>query len=239
MQFTSGYGSFVARAHLTPAKARALFAAGHRHVLLQVDFQGSELPQRTPAQIAAETAVAHAAGLAVDWWMWVRPRDRMGAGRRPGGVEAMHRRLVELQTAGLQPPPLFVADCEVDGGWDRTRPALAQVAGAARTAGMSRVGLSTHAFVGARWPVSAFDVGLPQLYRKLPVTPEWALRMLKSWRGCKEFWPTLGCADDSDAAEMAADVAALDTLGCYGATWWTARQLNGAKLAASVPGGRP
>lgn len=41
----------------------------------------------------------------------------------------------------------------------------------------------------------------------------------------------------SDAEEMAADVAALSSLGCHGATWWTARQLSGAKLAASVPGG--
>lgn len=237
MNFTPGYGSFVARATLTTTKARALYAAGHRHVLIQVDYQGSKLTQRGAQRIADESAAAARAGLVVGWWAWVRPGGR-GAGRRPGGVEALCRRLGELLAAGLTPPPLFVANCEVGGGWDPARPALGEVAAAARAAGMPRIGLSSHGIVGRRWDVFDFDIGLPQLYRREPLARRWAERCLASWRarGCKEVWPTLGAADSS-VAEMASDLAVLASLSCYGATWWTARQLSGAKLAASVPAG--
>lgn len=235
--FLDGYGAFVARATLTPRKAAALAAAGHGFVALQVEFQGSELRQKTPAELAAETAAAAAAGLGHLWWAWVRPGQRAGAGRRPGGPAALQRRLAELLDAGVPAPAWFIADAEVGGGWSPSRPDLAPIAAAARAAGIPLVALSTHATVGPRWPVSAFDAGMPQLYRRAAVTAPWAARCLRSWRGCSTFWPTLGAADDYSTADaMAADLRALAELGAGGAWWWTARQLSGAKLAASVPG---
>jgi hypothetical protein len=237
MRFREGYGAFVARATLTPAKARALAAAGHSRVALQVDFQGSTLKQKTAGQLAAETAVASAAGLVPDWWAWIRPGDRPGSGCRPGGVGALERRIKELLDAGVPAPRLFIADCEVGGGWSPSRPALTPVADTIRAAGLAEAGLSTHGVVGARWPVSAFSVWMPQLYRRASVTADWARRCLRSWRGTGgEFWLTLGAADDySNAAAMTGDLGGLAELGAVGCWWWTARQLSGDKLAASVP----
>lgn len=242
MQFTPGYGSFVARATLTATKARALYAAGHRHVLIQVDYQGSKLRQRTLAQIFAESLTAAAAGLTVGWWMWVRPTPWPTG--RLSGLGAMQLRLDFLVTgahlAGCGLPTTFVLDCEVGGGWSRSRPKFRPFIEAARRmlGPGTRIGLSSHGEVGSAWDVGEADVGMPQIYRRQPVTPDFAMESLTSWSDCKELWPTLGCADEySDAEEMAADVAALASLGCHGATWWTARQLSGAKLAASVPAG--
>lgn len=233
--FRSAIGAFVARATLTPAKARKLAAAGHTFALIQIDYQGSELPQRTAAALAAEMAVARAAGLDVGWWQWIRPGDRSGSGRRPGGPEAARRRVAELASAIGECPPFQVANCEVGGGWSPSKPNLRPVAEALQGAGGQVIGLSSHGIVGLRWPVSAFQVGMPQLYRRAHVTLPWAQRALKTWRWCAELWPTLGCADDdSDAAAMRADIEALASAGA-GALWWTARDLNGAKLAASVP----
>lgn len=233
--FRSAIGAFIARATLTPAKARKLAAAGHTLALIQIDYQGSELPQRTAAALAAEMSTARAAGLDVGWWQWIRPGSRPGSGRRPGGPEAAHRRVAELAAELGECPAFQVANCEVGGGWSPSRPDLKPVAEALRAAGGQVIGLSSHGIVGLRWPVSAFQVGLPQLYRKAHVTLPWAERALKTWRWCEEIWPTLGCADDaSDAEAMRADVEALASVGA-GALWWTARDLNGAKLAASVP----
>ena len=46
MNFVTAYGAFVARATLTAKKAAALAGAGHRVVVFQIDFQGSQLSQR-------------------------------------------------------------------------------------------------------------------------------------------------------------------------------------------------
>jgi hypothetical protein len=232
--FTAGYGAFVARAALTPARARALAGAGHRLVVIQVDYQGSLLAQRTALQLRAEVATATEAGLGVWWWAWCRPGDRRGAGRRPGGPEALRRRLEELREE-VGAPTGVLANCEVGGGWDPLAPALDRMADAARAAGMPLVGLSSHGIVGPRWPTEAFDLGLPQLYRERHITRAWARYCLASWARVPEVWPTLGCADEaSDAAAMRADLAAILGLGARGALWWTARQLTGPKLTAST-----
>jgi hypothetical protein len=235
--FREGIGSFVARATLTAGKARRLARAGHSLVLFQVDFQGSKLEQRTAAALGAEMAVARAVGLDVGWWQWIRPGNRSGSGRRPGGAEAAGRRVAELAAALGECPALQVANCEVGGGWSRSRPNLRPVAAALRQAGGQIIGLSSHGIVGLAWPVSAFQIGMPQLYRKARVTQAWVQRCLRTWRWCPEIWPTLGAAD-STADDMRADLEVLTRAGS-GALWWTARQLGGAKLAASVPSHPP
>lgn len=239
MNFVQGVGSFVARAQLTAGKARALAAVGHRAVVIQVDFQGSTLAQRTVEQLRAEQTIAAAAGLEVWWWAWCRPGHRAGKGRRPGGPDALRERIDALRLE-LGPPAGFVANCEVGGGWDPSRPALAPVAEAARAAHMPVVGLSSHGIVGRRWPVEAYDIGLPQLYREAHLTRQWVRYCLASWDRVPLVWPTLGCADEaSDARAMRADLIACAGVGAHGVLWWTARQLSGDKIAASTIPGTP
>lgn len=234
MNFVQAYGSFVARAALTTTKALLLRAAGQRVAIIQVDFQGSKLEQRSVDQLRIEQRRAQEAGLEVWWWAWCRPGNKPKPGN-PSGPDALHARLVEL-AAGAGLPHGFIANCEVGGGWSAATPDLAPVAAAARAAGMPVVGLSSHGIVGGRWPVAAFDIGLPQLYRKAYVTRSWARMCLRTWGAAPLLWPTLGAADAaSDAAAMRADLAACGQLGARGALWWTARSLNGDKLAASVP----
>ena len=135
-------------------------------------------------------------------------------------------------------PHGFIANCEVGGGWSPATPDLAPIAGAARAAGMPVVGLSSHGIVGERWPVGAFDIGLPQIYRTAHVSRSFASLCLRTWRDCPMLWPTLGAADKaSDAEAMRADLQACEDIGARGALWWTARSLSGAKIAASVPRG--
>lgn len=232
MNFVHAYGAFVARATLTNAKARALAGAGHRVVVLQVDFQGSTLSQRTVPQLQLETDRATDAGLEVWWWAWCRPGDKRKPGRL-SGPDALAHRLAEL-VAALGPPRGFIANCEVGGGWSPSTPDLGPIAAAARTAAPV-IGLTSHGIVGERWPVGAFDIGLPQLYRAAHLTRSWASMCLRTWQACPILWPTLGAADSaSDAAAMRADLAACEKLGARGALWWTARSLSGAKMAASV-----
>lgn len=234
MNFVAAYGAFVARATLTAAKAKALAAAGHRAVVIQIDFQGSKLGQRTVEQLAIEQQRARDVGLEVWWWAWVRPHNKPKPGR-PSGPDALYRRIRDFADE-LGQPHGFVANCEVGGGWSRSTPDLAPVAEAARAAGSVVVGLSSHGIVGPRWPVGAFDIGLPQLYRVAHLTRSWALMCLQTWEQAPILWPTLGAADtESDAAAMVADLKAINRLGSPGALWWTARNLSGSKLAASVP----
>lgn len=235
MMFEQRTGSFVARSRLTATKARALARAGHQVVVIQVDYQGSPLKQRTVAQLREEMEAARAAKLEVWWWAWCRPGDRAGEGRSPGGPEALRRRLEALRFE-LGVPSGFIANCEVGGGWDPARPALGPIAQAARDASMPVVGLSSHGIIGPGWPVEEFELGLPQLYRERHLTRAWARYCLHTWERVTKVWPTLGCADEaSDAAAMRADVRAIASLGAYGSLWWTARQLAGDKLAASRP----
>lgn len=234
MNFVQSYGSFVARAALTATKARGLRAAGQRRVVIQIDFQGSTLTQRSVDQLRLEQQRAVDADLEVWWWAWCRPGTKPKPGR-PSGPDALHARLLEL-VASLGAPCGFVANCEVGGGWSASTPDLAPVAAAARAAGMPVVGLSSHGIIGRRWPVRSYDIGLPQLYRKAHLSPSWARMCLRTWADVPLLWPTLGAADAaSDAAAMRADLAACAQLGAHGALWWTARSLSGAKLAASVP----
>lgn len=234
MNFVAAYGAFVARATLTAKKAAALAAAGHRAVVIQIDFQGSQLGQRTVEQLALEQQRARDVGLEVWWWAWVRPHNKPKPGR-PSGPDALYRRIRDFADE-LGQPHGFIANCEVGGGWSRSTPDLAPVAEAARAAGSVVVGLSSHGIVGPRWPVGSFDIGLPQLYRAAHLTRSWALMCLQTWEQAPILWPTLGAADaESDAAAMVADLKAINRLGSPGALWWTARNLSGSKLAASVP----
>ncbi len=233
MNFIQAPGSFVARATLTATKAQALAAAGHRVVAIQVDWQGSTLGQRTVAQLQLEQARAIAAGLEVWWWAWCRPGDVRKPGR-PSGPAALQHRLDKL-VGDLGLPRGFIANCEVGGGWSSSKPDLAPVAAAARAAGMPIVGLSSHGRIGAKWAAGAFDIGMPQLYRTTPITRSWASWCIRTWTAAPMLWPTLGAADEaSTPVAMAADLRALTGLGAEAAMWWTARQLGGAKLAASV-----
>lgn len=238
MNFIHAPGSFVARATLTTRKAEALANAGHRVVAIQVDWQGSTLGQRSIPQLRLEQARATDAGLEVWWWAWCRPVAPRKPGR-PSGPAALQHHLDAL-VVELGPPRGFIANCEVGGGWSPSAPDLAPVAAAARASGMPIVGLSSHGIVGRAWPVGAFDIGLPQLYRTAPVSRAWALWCLRTWSAAPMLWPTLGAADEaSTPAAMAADLRVMAELGAGGAMWWTARQLGGAKLAASVLPGDP
>lgn len=227
MRACVGYGAFVARSRITAERAAALAGAGLSALVLQVDWQGSKLRQRSTQQLREEQAACAAAGLEVWWWAWCVP----GA-RRP---EQLRQRLAGL-AAEVGAPAGFIVDAEVDGGWSSSRPDLRPLATAARDAGMPLVGLTSHGIIGRRWPVEAFDIGLPQLYRQEVVDAPWARRCLDTWERAPSCWPVLGCADpSSDAATMRGDLAALDELEVHGALWWTARQLVGARLAAALP----
>lgn len=222
-----GYGAFVARSRVTPSRAVELAGAGLGALVLQVDWQGSKLRRRSVQQLRDEQDACAAAGLAVWWWAWCVPGSR-----RP---EQLRQRLAGL-VAEVGAPAGFIVDAEVDGGWSSSRPDLRPLATAARDVGMPLVGLTSHGMVGRRWPVEAFDVGLPQLYRQDPIDAAWAKHCLDTWARAPNCWPVLGCADPmSDAAAMQADLAALGELKLPGALWWTARQLVGARLAAAVP----
>lgn len=222
-----GYGAFVARSTIDGARAKALAAAGLGALVLQVDWQGSQLRQRSAQQLRAEQEACAAAGLEVWWWAWCVP----GATR----PESLRRRLAGL-AAEVGTPAGFVVDAEVDGGWSPSQPELRPLASAARDAGMPLVGLTSHGMVGGRWPVEVFDVGMPQLYRQTVDAP-WAKRCLNTWGRAPSLWPVLGCASqNSDATAMRGDLAALAELEIRGALWWTARRLVGERLAAAVPG---
>lgn len=240
--FTAGYGTFVARQPLTPAKARQLYGAGLRAVVLQVDWQRSKLAQRTIASLVREQAAARAAGLAVWWWAWVTPTRPREAGRRPAGPRALQLRLSALVfEAGL--PDGFLVDAEVGGGWrpDKLRE-LPRHALAAREAGMPRVGLTSHGQIGKAWRADVFDLGVPQLYDGKPLTSAAIAASLESWSAAPYIWPALGCADKaSTPAQMRGDLAALEQAGVPGALWWTARQLrrDNGRLAAATPEVRP
>lgn len=234
-------GAFVARDPLTRADALNLAAAGLGLVILQVDYQGSDQRPKSDAELLAEDEAARAAGLEVWWWAFVRRADdprppRPGYHpRRPGGVEALRRRLAELAAIDLPHPAVFIANCEVGGGWSPGAPRLDAVAEAARRAGHAVVGLSSHGMVGSRWPIEAFDLGLPQLYRGPAVTSPWARMCLRTWSRCPALLPTLGCADErSTAAVMRLDVRGVQAAGARGVTWWTERQLRGVKLRAAA-----
>ena len=245
-------GAFVARDPLARADTMNLAAAGLGLVLLQVDYQGSDLRPKSDAELLAEDEAARAAGLEVWWWAFVRQDDdprppRPGfRPRRPGGVDALRRRLAELAAIDLPHPAVFVANCEVDtqtpGGWPAGRPRLDTVAEAARAAGHAVVGLSSHGLVGSRWPIEAFDFGLPQLYSGPAVTAAWARMCMRTWGRCPGILPTRGCADAKSTAEvMRLDVRGVRAAGAVGVTWWTERQLRGVKLraaASAVPGDR-
>lgn len=234
MNFVTAYGAFVARATLTAKKAAALAGAGHRVVVFQIDFQGSQLSQRSAQQLALEQQRATAVGLEVWWWAWVRPHNKPKPGR-PSGPDALYQRIRDFADE-LGQPHGFICNCEVGGGWSRSTPDLAPVAEAAHAAGSPVVGLSSHGVVGPRWPVEAFDIGLPQLYRVAHLTRSWTRMCLQTWERAPILWPTLGAADvESDAVAMVADLKAVNAVGSKGALWWTARDLSGSKLAASVP----
>lgn len=229
--FATKYGSFAARLELTDARAEQLARAGLDVVVLQVEWQGSRLRQRSVAQLQREMEIAAARGLEVWWLAWCLP----GVSR----PEQLRRKLADL-AAQVGTPAGFVADCEVDGGWSPSRPALRPIAAAARDAGMPIVGLTSHAKIGSRWPVDDFEVGFPQLFRQAHVTPTWALECFLTWSSVPCLWPVLGCADPtSDAAAMRADLEALEQLQVRGALWWSARGLvsNNArdKLEAAAP----
>lgn len=223
----SRYGAFVARSRVTPSRAAALAGAGLGVLVLQVDWQGSALRQRSAQQLREEHAACAAVGLEVWWWAWCVP-----GWRRP---EQLRRMLAALAHA-VERPAGFIVDAEVDGGWSPSTPDLRPLATAARDAGMPLVGLTSHGMVGGRWPVEAFDLGMPQLYRQDALTPAWAWRCIDTWARGPQIWPVLGCADPSSGPEeMRGDLAALAALQMSGAVWWTARQLVGSRLAAAVP----
>lgn len=254
MIFRPEHGAFVARDPLTRADALGLARAGLRVVILQVDYQGSDLSQKSDAELLAEDEAARAAGLEVWWWAFVRQGDdprppREGPGfepRRPGGCEALVRRLGELAAVDLPHPAVFVANCEVDtrvpGGWPPGRPRLDMVAEAASDAGHPFVALCSHGIVGSRWPVSKFKLGMPELYRGPAVSADWARMCMRTWQDCPSLLPVLGCADTRSTAQvMRSDVAGIRRAGASGAVWWTERQLRGVKLraaAAAAAGGQ-
>ncbi|MBL9102184.1 MAG: hypothetical protein JNL82_14565 [Myxococcales bacterium] len=241
MPYETRYGTFIARSRLTASKARALYAAGLRVVLLQVDWQRSKLGQRSIEQLREEQRVAGAAGLEVWWWAWVTPTLRPEAGRRPSGANALGRRLDEL-VAALGSPAGFVADAEVGGRWTRARLGeLPLVAAAARNAGMPIVGLTSHGMLSREWGVGAWDVGLPQFYGGDAIDVDFSRRCLATWDDARTIWICLGCADAASTPEqMRGDLRTIEELGVEprpGVAWWTARQLrhDNGRLAAAVP----
>lgn len=233
MFFLQHTGAFVAREQLTPKRAFDLAAAGFKVVILQVDYQGSTLRQRTVDDLLAEQQACAAAGLEVWWWAWVRPKSRPGAGRRPGGADALHRRLAELVTP-CGKPEAFIVNAEVGGGWSAGRADLRPMLEAARSADMPVVGLSSHGWLGGKWNVDGFELGLPQVYKAVAVKPPFVRSCLESWRAFGQIWPVLGASDTSDADEMRADLRCLAEMTIPGAAWWTNRYLKGSKLAAAA-----
>lgn len=234
MLYLDHHGAFVARSRLTPKRAKQLVEAGLGVVMLQVDFQGSQLSQRDADDLRVEAWIAEATGLEVWWWAWCQPAAPPRKGRRPTGPDALHERL-EALVAELGAPPVFVANCEVGGGWSSGAPQLRPVADAARAAGICRVALASHGMIGRRWPLDGYDIGMPMLYNKAHVTPEWARRCIDTWGRLPSLWPILGCADAASTAEqMLADQRALRALDIPGWSWWTARQLTGARLRAAA-----
>jgi hypothetical protein len=233
MFFLPHTGAFVARRLLTVKAAHDLAAAGMSVVVLQVDYQGSKLPQFTVDELRQQQLAAAAAGLEVWWWAWVRPGPRTGKGRRPGGPDALHRRLAELVTP-LGKPEAFIVNAEVGGGWPAGRADLRPHLEAARSADMPVVGLSSHGWLGGKWNVEGYDIGLPQIYKAVAVKPPFVWSCLESWREFGRIWPVLGCSETSDADEMRADLGCLESMAIPGAAWWTARYLVGGKLAAAA-----
>lgn len=248
MSYETRYGAFVARSTLTMAKAAALYAAGLRVVVIQVEWQRSRLTQRSVEGLRAEQAAARAAGLEVWWWGWCCPTLPRETGRRASGPRALERRLGEL-VVEVGTPETFIVDAEVGGRWTRRRLGeLPEVAGAARAAGMPVVGLTSHGRLGRalaparEWRTDAFDLGVPQLYdNDSPVEVGFVRRCLATWDDAPRIWTCLGCADDaSTPAQMLGDLRTIGDLGVQprpGVAWWTARQLrrDNGRLAAAVP----
>lgn len=241
MPYSTAYGAFIARSKLTPAKARALAAAGITAIILQVEWQRSKLPMKSVEQLRAEHRAARAAGLEVWWWAWVTPTLPPERGRRPSGARALEQRLDELVT-DLGSPAGFIADCEVGGRWTPARLGeLPLVAAAARAAGMRVVGLTSHGWLSRAWDVGAWDVGMPQFYGGDTIDLDFCRRCLATWDDAPVIWICLGCADAaSTPAQMRGDLATIEALGVQprpGVAWWTGRQLrrDNGRLAAAVP----
>ncbi len=231
------YGAFVARSKITPERAVAFAEAGLQVLVIQVDYQGSPLTQRSSTRLRAETEAARAAGLEVWWWAWVRPDGKPKPGR-PSGVRALRRRLEFLVRKLGEPPAGFFVNAEVGGGWSPGNPDLIAPAMAARAAGMPIVGLTSHGEIGPGWDAGAYDLGAPQLYRPGPMTLEWAQDCLASWKDAPYLWPVLGCSASSPADEMRSDLATAGELAIPGVLWWSATDLvKDDRLAAAVPAG--